>query len=95
MSDQPILTQLEVGYRILTLNRPDKLNAFNEAMHEALRTAIDDAEADLTCRALMITGAGRAFCAGQDLSDRVHAPGESVKLGEAQEKYYNPGPRRA
>lgn len=48
MSDKPILTQLEVGYRILTLNRPDKLNAFNEAMHEALRAAIDDAEADLT-----------------------------------------------
>jgi 2-(1,2-epoxy-1,2-dihydrophenyl)acetyl-CoA isomerase len=94
MSDQPILIQLEVGYRILTLNRPAKLNAFNEAMHEALWAAIDDAEADLNCRSLLITGAGQGFCSGQDLSSRVRAPGESVKLGEAQEKYYNPLVRR-
>jgi 2-(1,2-epoxy-1,2-dihydrophenyl)acetyl-CoA isomerase len=89
MNDQPILVEQQVGYRIVTLNRPDRLNAFNDAMHLALRMAIDQAEADQSCRALMITGAGRGFCAGQDLSDRVARPGESVVLGEAQEKYYN------
>ena len=94
MTDSPVLTQLEVGYRILILNRPDKLNAFNDAMHDALRAAIDEAQADLNCRSLLITGAGRAFCAGQDLSERVRAPGESVELGAAQEKYYNPLVRR-
>jgi 2-(1,2-epoxy-1,2-dihydrophenyl)acetyl-CoA isomerase len=94
MTDSPILTQIEAGYRILTLNRPDKLNAFNDAMHEVLRAAIDEAEADEDCRALMITGAGRAFCAGQDLSDRVLAPGEAPKPRESLEKYYNPLVRR-
>jgi 2-(1,2-epoxy-1,2-dihydrophenyl)acetyl-CoA isomerase len=90
MSDQPILVELQVGYRIITLNRPDKLNAFNDAMHEALRAAIDEAEADLDCRAILITGAGRAFCSGQDLSDRLAKPGETVELGATQEKFYNP-----
>ncbi len=94
MNDQPILVEQQAGYRIVTLNRPDRLNAFNDAMHLALRTAIDEAEADESCRALMLTGAGRGFCAGQDLSDRVARPGESVVLGEAQEKYYNPLVRR-
>ncbi len=90
MTDQLILTQLEVGYRILTLNRPGKLNAFNDAMHVALRTAIDQAEADDSCRALMITGAGRAFCAGQDLSDRVLKPGETPVSRNSLEQHYNP-----
>ncbi len=94
MTESPILVEQQVGYRIITLNRPDRLNAFNDAMHVALRTAIDEAEADDNCRALMLTGAGRGFCAGQDLSDRVARPGESVVLGEAQEKYYNPLVRR-
>jgi 2-(1,2-epoxy-1,2-dihydrophenyl)acetyl-CoA isomerase len=94
MSDKLILTQLEIGYRILTLNRPDKLNAFTDDMHGALRAAIDEAEADTDCRALMITGAGRAFCAGQDLRDRVLAPGEAPKPRDSLEKQYNPLIRR-
>ena len=59
-------------------------------MHVALRAALDDAKADETCRALMITGSGRAFCAGQDLSERLAKPGETVVLGAAQEAFYNP-----
>ncbi len=94
MTDPTILTQLEVGYRILTLNRPDKLNAFTDDMHGELRAAIDEAEADTDCRALMITGAGRAFCAGQDLRDRVLAPGEAPKPRDSLEKQYNPLIRR-
>jgi 2-(1,2-epoxy-1,2-dihydrophenyl)acetyl-CoA isomerase len=93
-ANTPILVDARSGYRIITLNRPDKLNAFNAAMHLALRKAIDDAEADESCRALMITGAGRGFCTGQDLSDRLAKPGETVVLGGAQEAYYNPLVRR-
>jgi 2-(1,2-epoxy-1,2-dihydrophenyl)acetyl-CoA isomerase len=90
MSDQPILCEQRAGYRVITLNRPDKLNAFNEAMHVALRDALADAEADENCRALLITGAGRGFCAGQDLADRLTKPGETIVLGVALEQYYNP-----
>ena len=74
-SETSILSETRTGYRVITLNRPDKLNAFNEAMHQALRKAIEDAEADEGCRALLITGAGRGFCTGQDLSDRLAKPG--------------------
>ncbi|MGA7099479.1 MAG: enoyl-CoA hydratase-related protein, partial [Pseudolabrys sp.] len=91
-ADTSILVDTRPGYRVITLNRPDKLNAFNEAMHLALRKAIDDAEADESCRALLITGAGRGFCTGQDLSDRFAKPGETVALGGAQET--NPLVRR-
>ncbi len=94
MTEPCILVERLTGYRIVTLNRPDKLNAFNDAMHEVLRAAIDDAEADQDCRALMIAGAGRAFCAGQDLADRVLKPGETPVPRESLEKYYNPLVRR-
>ncbi len=89
-TDSPILVEQRTGYRVIIFNRPDKLNAFNEAMHLALRKAIDDAEADESCRALLITGAGRGFCTGQDLSDRLAKPGETVVLGGALEAHYNP-----
>ncbi len=89
-AESPILSETRDGYRVITLNRPDKLNAFNEAMHLALRKAIDDAEADETCRALMITGAGRGFCTGQDLSDRLLKPGEAPVPRNSLEQHYNP-----
>ena len=88
--ESSILVERRAGYRVITLNRPDKLNAFNEAMHQALRKAIEDAEADETCRALLITGAGRGFCAGQDLTDRLAKPGETIVLGGTLEAHYNP-----
>jgi len=90
MSEQPILVDVREGYRVVTLNRPDKLNAFNEAMHVALRKALEEAETDENCRALMITGAGRAFCAGQDLADRLAKPGEGPVQSTSIETYYNP-----
>ncbi|HKS86115.1 MAG TPA: 2-(1,2-epoxy-1,2-dihydrophenyl)acetyl-CoA isomerase PaaG [Pseudolabrys sp.] len=89
-SDSPILAEQRAGYRIVTLNRPDKLNAFNDAMHAALRTAIGAAEADEDCRALLITGAGRGFCAGQDLGDRLLRPGEKPVPHNSLEQHYNP-----
>jgi 2-(1,2-epoxy-1,2-dihydrophenyl)acetyl-CoA isomerase len=86
-----VLVDKRNGYRVLTLNRPERLNAFNVALHEALRAAIEDAEQDEGCRALLITGAGRAFCSGQDLHDRLMKPGEEPsKAGEALLKHYNP-----
>lgn len=85
-----IVVEQRSGYRVITLNRPDKLNAFNEVMHLALRKAIDEAESDESCRALLLTGTGRGFCTGQDLSDRLAKPGETVVLGGALEAHYNP-----
>ena len=90
MTESSILTEARAGYRVITLNRPERLNAFNDAMHEALRDAIAQAEADESCRALLITGAGRGFCAGQDLSDRLLKPGEKPLPRKSLEIYYNP-----
>src|SRR5471030_3006307 len=90
MTDQPILTEQRAGYRVITFNRPDRLNAFNEAMHESLRAALAEAQADESCRALLITGSGRGFCTGQDLSDRLAKPGENIVLGGTLEAHYNP-----
>jgi len=85
-----ILTERREGYRIITLNRPDRLNSFNEAMHAALMSALIEAEADDSCRAIVLTGAGRGFCAGQDLSDRVFSPGQVPDLSSTLERLYNP-----
>jgi 2-(1,2-epoxy-1,2-dihydrophenyl)acetyl-CoA isomerase len=94
MDETPILVEKREGYRIITLNRPARLNAFTEAMHVALKAALDEIEADSSCRALLITGAGRGFCAGQDLNDRLAKPGEKMVLGGTLEDYYNPLVRR-
>ncbi|WP_404287455.1 2-(1,2-epoxy-1,2-dihydrophenyl)acetyl-CoA isomerase PaaG [Microvirga sp. RSM25] len=85
-----IVTDHREGYRVITLNRPDRLNSFNEAMHAALMSALVDAETDGNCRALILTGAGRGFCAGQDLSDRVFSPGQVPDLSSTLERLYNP-----
>jgi len=75
----------------LTLNRPDKLNSFNAQMHEEVREAMKTVQRDDSIRCLLISGNGRGFCAGQDLSDRNVAPdAESPDLGESLEQKYNP-----
>ncbi|MEO9188512.1 MAG: 2-(1,2-epoxy-1,2-dihydrophenyl)acetyl-CoA isomerase PaaG [Acetobacteraceae bacterium] len=79
------------GIARITLNRPERLNSFNTAMHEALRDALAQVKADRALRVLVLTGAGRAFCAGQDLSDESVAPGGgAVDLGAAIDRYYGP-----
>ena len=79
------------GIAMLTLNRPDKLNSFTQAMHLEVRAALDALQADKTARVLVLTGAGRAFCAGQDLGDRAVAPGAApVDLGDSVEQFYAP-----
>ncbi len=90
MDETPVLVERRSGYRVLTLNRPQRLNAFNEPMHRMLAAAIAEAEQDATCRALLLTGAGRAFCTGQDLNDRLAKPGEQIVLGGTLEQHYNP-----
>ncbi len=90
MDKPPVLVEVRAGYRVVTLNRPQRLNAVTEAMHLALRTALAEAEADSDCRALLLTGAGTGFCSGQDLSERVAKPGETKVLGAALHQYYNP-----
>ncbi|PWR17547.1 2-(1,2-epoxy-1,2-dihydrophenyl)acetyl-CoA isomerase PaaG [Zavarzinia aquatilis] len=92
---QPVLLARQDGVAILTLNRPDKINSFNVAMHQALRAHLDTIEADPAIRAVVITGAGRGFCAGQDLADRATKPGEAPPdLGQTIETWYNPLVRR-
>ena len=71
----------------ITLNRPDRLNSFTVQMHEELRDALGRLEG---CRVLVLTGAGRGFCAGQDLNDRAVAPGKAIDLGETVEQCWNP-----
>jgi 2-(1,2-epoxy-1,2-dihydrophenyl)acetyl-CoA isomerase len=94
VDESPVLVSVRAGYHVLTLNRPQRLNAFNEDLHVALASALADAEADPSCRAIMLTGAGRGFCAGQDLTDRLAKPGEKRALDDALGKYYNPLVRR-
>ena len=64
----PILVEACPGYRLITLNRPERLNALTVEMADALSAALDAAAADRGCRAVVLTGAGRGFCAGQDLT---------------------------
>jgi 2-(1,2-epoxy-1,2-dihydrophenyl)acetyl-CoA isomerase len=71
----------------ITLSRPDRLNSFTVQMHEELRDALSNLG---DTRVVVLTGSGRAFCAGQDLNDRAVAPGDAVDLGETVEAYWNP-----
>ncbi|HLS79822.1 MAG TPA: 2-(1,2-epoxy-1,2-dihydrophenyl)acetyl-CoA isomerase PaaG [Steroidobacter sp.] len=88
MGYETIMFSVAQGVARLTFNRPDKLNSFNVAMHEEVRDALGRVQNG--GRVLVISGAGRAFCAGQDLGDRAVAPGADVDLGDSIENYYKP-----
>lgn len=91
MNYENILFASEGGIARITLNRPDRLNSFTVAMHTELRDALDRVRADAGTRVLLLTGAGRGFCAGQDLSDRAVAPGgQAVDLGETVKTWWAP-----
>lgn len=92
MKFQNILFEITDGIARLTLNRPDKLNSFTGDMHAELRDALDAIHADKSVRVLVLTGAGRAFCAGQDLADPDMASvgGKMPDIGNVVEKNYKP-----
>ncbi len=90
-SSETVIERLEGGVLTLVLNRPDKLNAFTPAMHDALRAGFARAARDADVRAVLLTGAGRGFSAGQDLGDRdPRKGGPAPDLGETIGRYYNP-----
>ena len=84
-----VLTARDGGVLTITLNRPEVFNAFNSALHAGLRSALEEA-ADPAVRAVVITGAGRGFCAGQDLKEFAEMP-ESIR--ERLEQTYHPNIR--
>jgi len=91
----PILAARDAGVLSLTLNRPDKLNAFNPEMHKLLREALEEARDEPDVRAVLLTGSGRGFCAGQDLSQRsVSADAAPIDLSVSLGSNYNPLVRR-
>src|SRR3984957_15407936 len=91
MISQTILFQTQGGIARLTLNRPERLNSFNTQMHEEVRNALSQIEQDQNVRGMVLSGAGRGFCAAQDLSDLdVTANDGSIDLGASIEKYYAP-----
>src|SRR2546426_817616 len=90
-----ILVSQEAGVLTITLNRPEKLNAFNPEMHSLLRQAIERAADEADIRAVLVTGSGRGFCAGQDLAERDISPGAApIDLSVSIGSYYNPLVRR-
>ena len=94
MTEALVLVAQEGAVRTLTLNRPQALNSFTSAMHTELAAALDAAAADTAVRCLVLTGAGRGFCAGQDLSDPAVAPSPAgsapTDVGNVIERFYKP-----
>src|SRR6185295_2831765 len=85
-----VLVSLEAGVLRITLNRPDKLNAFNVDLHKGLADAMARAETEAAVRCLLVTGAGRGFCAGADLTARDMKSPAPLDLGAMLDAHYNP-----
>jgi 2-(1,2-epoxy-1,2-dihydrophenyl)acetyl-CoA isomerase len=91
MSDALVLVTTQGAVRTLTLNRPAALNSFTAAMHRELRAALDAAAADQAVRCIVLTGAGRGFCAGQDLNDEgMGNDGTPADVEGVVERHYKP-----
>lgn len=98
MSEPSVLYEEQGAVALVTLNRPANLNSLNAEMHQALWRALDQAEANAQVRALVLTGAGRGFCAGADLSGFDFSDGpnriERADPGPVIERSFNPTTRR-
>ena len=94
MEDRTVRLEVSGGIARIILDRPDKLNAFSRTMHAHRREAMDRVERDDAIRAVVLAGAGRAFCAGQDLADLSFEPGNMTDLGELIHENFNPLIRR-
>jgi 2-(1,2-epoxy-1,2-dihydrophenyl)acetyl-CoA isomerase len=90
VDDKTVLVAHEGGITRLTLNRPDKLNAFTLGMHAELRAGLEQANGDAQCRVVVLTGAGRAFSAGQDLAEIDASSPGAADPGGRLETAYNP-----
>jgi len=90
MTAQFILSETDGSVARVTLNRPDVLNSFNRQMGRELRAALDAAAENRAVRAVLLTGAGRGFCAGQDLAEATPADGSELDLAELLRVTYNP-----
>ncbi|MBX9686909.1 MAG: enoyl-CoA hydratase/isomerase family protein [Candidatus Obscuribacterales bacterium] len=93
MSDEKILlVEKTEGVCVITLNRPDKLNAFNDELSFQLIDALKEAEKDASVRAVVITGSGRGFCSGQDLANRKFSDNSESRpsLADSIRRRYNP-----
>lgn len=91
MVDAPLKITKDGGIAVLSLNRPDKLNAFSAGLHKALREALADCADDKAVRVVVLTGEGRAFSSGQDLTeDFPRRPNGSFDLSGPLERDYNP-----
>ncbi|MDP3835871.1 MAG: enoyl-CoA hydratase-related protein [Hydrogenophaga sp.] len=98
MSNATVVYEERGAVALVTLNRPDALNSFTRQMHRDLGAALDRAEANPLVRALVITGAGRGFCAGADLAEFDFAPGpdlvQRADPGPVIDQAFNPTVRR-
>lgn len=83
-----ILSEIQDKVMVITLNRPDKFNSFNREMALQLQAALDKAEADENVRAILLTGTGKAFCAGQDLTEAINPTGPGI--AKIVDEHYNP-----
>jgi 2-(1,2-epoxy-1,2-dihydrophenyl)acetyl-CoA isomerase len=94
MEFKTIKLSVDGAVATLTLNRPERLNALNVTVHAEIREALTQVESNSAIRCLVITGEGRAFCSGQDLTDRVMTENTQVDTGASLDRDYNPLVRR-
>ena len=88
MKFKNIIFQINENVAVINLNRPEKLNSFNRTMATEVQNALDDCAADKTVRAILLSGVGKGFCAGQDLDEAIDKNGPSIK--EIVNTTYNP-----
>src|SRR3954462_345768 len=90
MSYEFIKYQSDHAVATITLNRPDVLNSFNRRMAQELQRTLGDAAGDSSVRAVLLTGSGRGFCAGQDLGEATGGDPNALDLGETVKASYTP-----